>query len=570
MGTVMTDLRWNRFARLAALLSLALAGAAAHAQDAYNPAVTGATTQADSGGASPPGSEQSTDAAQAAPRSRGEIHPYLEIAQVLSADLNGGDTLTYTAFAVGVDGYVETRRVAAQFGVRYQQNVEWSGDLANNSMLSGTAQVGLQVVPDLLSFDMGALATHTAGEGRALGATAQDASVNVYSFYAGPTLSTHAGALAINAAYRFGYTNVDDDRVLGTLADQYDEATVHSLSASIGMGTNAGLPFGWTIGGGYGREDSGGDFGNRFEMAYIRGDVVFPVSPTFALTAGIGYEDIEASQRDFVRDGSGNVVIGPGGLPVPDPNAPRLLTYDMDDIMYDAGFIWRPGPRTELQARAGHRYGGTTFTGSLSHRLNNNEAISAVVFDTVETFGQRIATNISALPNNADINIDPLTGNLSGCVFGQAGGGVCLADTLQTITPSTFRARGGSLIFAGSRGLWSYGTGASYTHHRYFLPASAVNTQFVSEDEVFGISASLGRQLTRVSNVNVSAYASWYESDLALFNDVTTVGSTLSYDHRFMLDRLQLLAAMGLYNSDNGIDDAANFSALLGLRYTFW
>jgi uncharacterized protein (PEP-CTERM system associated) len=569
MGTAMTDLRWNRFSRLAALLSFALAGTAAHAQEAFNPAVTGGTTQADSGGAPPPGAEQAAEAAQAPPRSRGEIHPYLEIAQTLSADLNGGDTLTYTSFAVGVDGHVETRRVAAQFGVRYQQNVEWSGDLANNSMLSGTAQAHLEVAPNLLSFDVGALATHTAGEGRALGATAQDASVNVYSFYAGPTLSTYAGALAINAAYRFGYVTVDDDRVLGTLGEEFDNATSHNFTASVGMGTSAGLPFGWTIGGGYGREDSGGIFGNRFEMAYIRGDVVFPVSPTFALTAGIGYEDIEASQHDFVRDATGNVVIGPNGIPVPDPNAPRLLTYDMDDVMYDAGIIWRPGPRTELQARAGHRYGGTTFTGSLSHQLNSHEAINAVVFDTVETFGRQVSTNISALPSDANINIDPLTGNLSGCVFGANGGGTCLTDTLQSISPSTFRARGGNIVFAGSRGLWNYGMGAGYTHHRYFLPTSPVNVAFASEDETYGVSASIGRQLTRVSNVNVSAYASWYDRDAVAFQDVTTVGTTISYDHRFLLDRLQLLAALGLYNSDNGINDTAVLSALVGLRYTF-
>ena len=50
---------------------------------------------------------------------------------------------------------------------------------------------------------------------------------------------------------------------------------------------------------------------------------------------------------------------------------------------------------------------------------------------------------------------------------------------------------------------------------------------------------------------------------------MTTVGASVSYDHRFLLDRLQLLAALGLYNSNNGIDDTAVISALVGLRYTF-
>jgi uncharacterized protein (PEP-CTERM system associated) len=567
MGTAMTEILLNRrLARLAVAFGIALAGASAHAQDAASPAVTGPTTQGYTGGAP---DQATAPAAEAAPRSRGAIHPYLEIAQTLSADLNGGDTLTYTSFAVGVDGHVQTRRVAAQMSFRYQHNVEWSGDLPNNSMLSGAAQAHLEVAPNLLSFDVGALATRTAGDGTAFAVTNQDEAVNVYSLYAGPTLSTYAGPVAINASYRFGYVKIDDDRTLGTLDEEFDDATAHALAASVGMGTGR-LPFGWTIGGGYTREDSGGIFGNRFEMAYIRGDVVFPIGPTLALTAGIGYEDIEASQHDFVRDAGGNVVIGANGVPVPDPNAPRLLTYEMDDMMYDAGIIWRPGPRTELQARAGHRYGGTTFTGSLSHRLNENEAINVVVFDTVETFGRRLNTNLSGLPTNANINIDPLTGNMTGCAFGTSGGGVCLANALQTINPSTFQAHGGSIVFAGSRRLWNYGLGLGFTHNRYFLPAGVTNAQFASEDKSAGINASLGRQLTRESSVSVNAFASWYESDLAGFEDVTTVGSSVNYNRTFLLDRLRLLAAMGFYNSDNGINDTANVSALVGLRYTFW
>ena len=73
------------------------------------------------------------------------------------------------------------------------------------------------------------------------------------------------------------------------------------------------LPFGFTVAGGYVREQAGGRFRQRFEGAYVRGDVVVPVTPTLALTAGVGYEDIQASQRDFVRDAGGDPVVGPNG-----------------------------------------------------------------------------------------------------------------------------------------------------------------------------------------------------------------------------------------------------------------
>jgi hypothetical protein len=375
--------------------------------------------------------------------------------------------------------------------------------------------------------------------------------------------------VAINASYRLGYVAVDDDNVTGGPVEDYSSSVSHSASASVGMSPGQ-LPFGWTVGGGYVRENSGGRFRNRFEGAYIRGDVVVPVSAHLALTAGIGYEDIQASQRDVVRD--------PGGVPVPDaqgrltpnPAAPRILTYDMDGLMYDGGILWRPSPRTELQARAGHRYGGTTYVGSFSHRIGEHAAVNAVVYDTVETFGHQLTTQISGLPANFNTGRDPLSGGLTGCFFGQAGGGVCLDRSLQSITGSTFRARGVQLSYAGERGLWSYGVGAGYNHRRYFLPSGAafVTTQGSSDDD-FSVYGSLGRRLGRTSEIDLNAYVSWYDSNLPGAHSVTGQGATITYSRSFLLERLQLLAAMGLYHSDDGTESATNASAQLGLRYTF-
>jgi hypothetical protein len=36
-----------------------------------------------------------------------------------------------------------------------------------------------------------------------------------------------------------------------------------------------------------------------------------------------------------------------------------------------------------------------------------------------------------------------------------------------------------------------------------------------------------------------------------------------------MLERLRLLAALGLYHSSDGVDDSTVASGLVGLRYTF-
>jgi hypothetical protein len=554
--------------RLSLAIGLTLSAMPAFAQDLAAPGAS-----AGPGGYGPPAAEAPQEGQQPSshsrrrPRTRTQVQAYLEVAQVLSADLsNGGDTLTYTSVAAGVDGRIETHRVTAQMSLRYEHDFDWGSQGVDSDNVSGLAAVNFQVVPGVLTFDAGALATRTGGDGRVFGVTNRSASVDLYSGYVGPTLSTHAGPLAINASYRLGYVKVDDHRAGSPLDSDFDDAMAHSATASLGMAPGT-LPFGWTVGAGYARENSGGRFRNRFEGRYVRGDVVLPLGPTLALTAGVGYEDIEAAQRDLVRDVNGVPVIGPSG-PTPDPNAPRLLTYNTSGIMYDAGVIWRPTPRTELQVRAGRRYGGTTVVGSLDHRMNEHQGVHAEVFDTVETFGHLLTDDLHGLGTNFDANRDPLTGSLSGCVFGQQGNGGCLDRSLASITGSTFRMRGGTLVFSGERGLWSYGLGAGYAHRRYARPSATGFGSFASEDEVYSVYGSLGRQLSRNSELNFDAFASWYKSD-ANIDTISTIGGTVSYNRSFFLERLELQAALGLYHSDDGVQESTNASALGGLRYTF-
>ena len=503
-------------------------------------------------------------------RARTRIDPYLEVAQVVSAELDGGDTLTYTSIAAGVDGRVETRRVTVQMSYRYQRNIEWEGDVGDQDVHSGIATVGVQVIPGALQLEAGALATRTGGEGRALGATDRDESVEVYSAYAGPTLSTHAGPVAVNASYRLGYVAIDDDSLTGGPREDFDSAVAHSATASAGMAPGR-LPVGWTVGAGYARTESDSEFDHESEGTYVRGDVVVPISATFAVTAGVGYENIEASQLDIARDANGIPVVGADGRPVADPSRPRVLTYDIAGIIYDAGIIWRPSARTELQARAGHRYGGTTFVGSLSHQFSPNTGMSVVVYDTVETFGNLLVNDLSNLPDDFQVDRDPLTGNLGGCAFGaDPGSGVCFDRALQSIRGNTFRMRGASLVVSGDRGLWSWGVGAGYAHRRYGRPQDSAFDVFGSnEDDTIGLFGSVSRRLSRTSQIDFDTYASWFDTDLAGFDTVVSTGASLSYNRTFLLDRLRLIAALGLDHNDDGTFDSTIVSALLGLRYTF-
>src|SRR3546814_18607860 len=104
------------------------------------------------------------------------------------------------------------------------------------------------------------------------------------------------------------------------------------------------LPFGWTIGAGYVHEDVD-RLDREFDGAFVRGEIVVPVSDTLALTAGVGYEDIKASKRDILRDPNGAPIISHGGELVPDPTPPRRPPQDDDGVMYERGVYSPPRSR---------------------------------------------------------------------------------------------------------------------------------------------------------------------------------------------------------------------------------
>ncbi len=238
----------RRCRRFALALGLGFTAAAAQAQSPPSP--SGVDWDA-------PAAEQA-QAPETAPsrpsRARTRIQPYLEVAQVVSAELDGGDTLTYTSLAAGVDGQVHTRRVTVSMSYRYQRNIEWGSDVGDTDMHSGLAMLNAQIIPGTLQFDAGALATRTGGEGRLFGVTSRDSSVEVYSVFAGPTLSTQAGPVGVNAAYRLGYVAIDDDTGGTGLREDYDSAISHAASLGVGMAPGR-LPFGWGVNAGYQRTD---------------------------------------------------------------------------------------------------------------------------------------------------------------------------------------------------------------------------------------------------------------------------------------------------------------------------
>jgi uncharacterized protein (PEP-CTERM system associated) len=514
---------------------------------------------------------------------RTSIHPYLEIQQVLTADFNGGDVLTYTGVGGGVNANVATQRVTATISYNYQRRLALNGRIQDDDVHNGLAAIHVEAVPGLIDFDAGAMAARTFADPRipvpGLRTVDNPHVAEVYSAYAGPTLNTRVGPVAVGAAYRLGYVHVDDHSLAGAdlpagapRVDRYSSSTVHNATASVGMGTGEGLPFGWTVGAGYVREDSN-RLDSTFEGQYIRGDIVVPVSPTLAVTAGAGWEAMQSSQHDILRDAGGVPVIGPGGNVVADPTKPRLLTYDESGLIWDAGVLWRPSPRTELQARFGHRYGGTSITGSLQTRLGRDFGFNLSVYDSVSSFGRLLVTDLAGVPRSFDIARSGINRGIDGmptCVFGtDPGSGTCFDDALQSIASFNFRNRGVSANLSGGRGPWGFGFGAGYNSRRYYAPPGPDFVLHGVTDESFSLSASASRKLSRTSGFDLAAFTSWYDSGMAGAGSSFSGGVTAGYNRSIFNERLQANVSAGLYTAQGEEFDSTIGSILFGLRYSF-
>jgi hypothetical protein len=509
-------------------------------------------------------------------RPRVDITPYIEVQQVLFADLNGGrDILTYTTVAAGVDAAIATRRAQAQISLRYERIIGYDSNVQDQDFVSGIARGSVAVTRNL-SVEAGGFAGRSSIDGRGSARTNiqpfSDNVTQVYSVYAGPSFTGQVGELGVNAAYRVGYTKVQDVNAgplpLGQAPiDVFDDSVSQTITASVGMQPGT-LPFGWTVSGAYTREDAS-QLDSRFEGAFVRGDVIVPVTATLAAVGGIGYEKITISERDALRDGSGIPLVGPGGRLLTDPNAPRLNAYESDGIIWDAGVLWRPSRRTSLEVRYGRRYDSQTYYGSFSYAPNDRTGVNVSVYDSVSGFGGALNNAINALPTQFQSSRNPLTGDINSCAF-SATGGSCLNNALRTASSAAFRSRGVQASLSTISGPWSSGLAAGY-NRRKFLASSLGGQGQISGlvDENYFLSGFVGRELDRRSSISTNVFANYNDPGQAGAANSYGFGANAAYN-RNIWRGLSATAAVGIdtFEVENFSKDVTA-SALLGLRYSF-
>ncbi|QYU70773.1 hypothetical protein J4558_11950 [Leptolyngbya sp. 15MV] len=506
------------------------------------------------------------------------VSPYIEASQLFVAELSpGDDVVTYTQLAAGVDASVQGRNNAGSVSVRYEYNIGY-GDALDSDTVSGVARGYASIVPQALTIEAGALAARTRVDGNG-GATlnpllGEESESRVYSAYAGPTLATRAGDADISASYRIGYTRVESPDALVTASgaepvDLFDDSVVQVASARIGTRPGEPLPVGVGVGAGWAQEDVS-NLDQRIRDIYVRGDVTVPVTHSLAVVGGIGYEDVEVSSRDALRDGAGVPVVGPDGRLVTDESQPRRIAYETDGLIWDVGVMWRPSRRTSLAATVGRRYDSTTYYGTFSYAPSSRSSVNVAVYDSISGFGSVLTNALANLPSSFTANRNALTGDLSGCVASLEGNN-CITGPLSSVRSAVFRSRGVAASYSRQVGRMSAGLGAGYDRRTFIAaPGTVLASANGVVDESYSLAAYLSGQLGRNAGFTANAYANWIESGFVGGGDVFAAGGSASYS-RAIFDRLSARAAVALdyLDSDISAQDLTAASALVGLRYDF-
>ena len=514
----------------------------------------------------------------AAQQRRVAIVPYIEVSQSLYADLNRGDVLTYSTVAVGADASASTNRVSAQLSYRYERRIAWDKNVGDQDVQSGLAQVAYKATPSL-TLQAGGIATRSRADIRGAAPGNQVGNLDnisqVYSVYGGPTLSTHAGPVAVGASYQVGYTKVETPNG-GTgvgagqpRRDYYDDSVSQSASVTAGVAPGAVAPVGIVATAGYDREDAG-QLEQRYEGYRARGDVLLPVSPYVAVTAGVGYERIETSQKSPVLTAAGAPALDANGRFVTDDASPRQITYRTDGVYYDAGVVWRPNPRTNAEVHVGKRYGSVSFTGALSYQASQSVGVAARLYDEVTTFGQQLRTGLSNLPTSFVAARDSFVQQYNGCVFGTTGAapGGCLNSVFQSISTASYRARGIDAILSATRGRSTFGAGAGYANRRLYGDATQGVTLYGLNDQSYYGQLFASRTLSPVSHVDGNLFVNYYDPSTAGSQGVWSYGASANYGHAF--GRLATNAGLGLYSFKAAdVDTVWSAQAQLAARYSF-
>lgn len=590
----------------AALIVSAGWGATARAQTAA-PSVSGASlthnnpSAVDDTATAPDGSSASASAASdgaylpplgrgppggalGKPRKRTKITPYLEIDQTVYDQVTPHvPVVTYTTLAAGVDMTINDHRTTGIATLRYEHHFTETGDVSSSDTFTGIVRTNTQIVPRTLTFDFGGLATRTSIEqsgGVLINPVENQGSIyQIWSLYAGPSLSTHLGIVGFKAAYNVGYNEIDQIRAYtpsggGAPVDLFGHSLTQQGMVSAGVRPGEILPFGVTLLGSYLRENIS-SLDQQLIDDRLGVEFTQPISRTIAVVADIGWEKVQVSQRNAVIDANGNAVIAANGQYVVDKSQPRRIAYKTDGLTWDVGVVWHPSKRTMAAAYVGRRYDSATYYGSLFHAPDSRQTLSASVYDGIYGFGSGLMAALQQVPTDSVITRDPFSGNVGGCYTGSTNagtnpGGGCVTGALGSANALVFHSRGFNAAYGLNFGRLNFSLGGGYTARRYI---AAPDTVLASEngklDQTWFVDGGISGPIDHQTRFYVSAFASVYHTDTYAYGETADWGVSGSMVHH-LTDRLVGTASFEVMGVNPQISsDQLETLAQLGLRYNF-
>ncbi len=526
------------------------------------------------GAYTPPG----TANAAAKARKRTRITPYIEIDQSIYDQVTPqSQVMTYTTVAAGADMTIGSHRTTGVATIRYEHHFSETRGVGSSNTVTGIARTTTELIPRTLTFDFGGLATHTSinpGGGALSNPVERNGSIyQIWSFYGGPSLSTHAGVLGIKASYDLGYNEIDRIRSYvpaggTTPVDLFGHSLTQQGTASIGVKPREVLPFGIALNGAYLREDTS-NLDQRLTDERLGVQITQPITRSAALIGDVGWEKVQVAHRDALYDASGQPVVTSNGQYVIDRSKPRKIAYQTDGLAWDVGVVWRPSRRTMAAAFVGRRYDSTTYYGQFYHTPNSRSSISVSVFDGIYGFGSGVMATLQQLPTDFATTRDPFSGNVAGCLQGTTGGG-CLTGALGSANALAFRAHGFNASYGVTLGRLSVNMGGGYFSRRFI---GAQDTILASQngalDQTWYVNAGLSGQIDRQTRFFVNGFGSVYRTSTVAQSDTADWGVNGSLV-RHLTDRLVGTASVEVLGVNPQIaPDQLDMLGQLGLRYNF-
>ena len=392
----------------------------------------------------------------------------------------------------------------------------------------------------------------------------------------GPSLAASAGDLEIKGHYRIGYAHVGSPNQLTvapgqTPADIFDHSTMQDAHLRVGVQPGDALPVGLAVEGAHYRETVS-NLDQQEHDSHVRGEVSVPLADHLAAIGGVGYEWSQVTSRDALRDSAGNPVISPSGRLVTDPASPRIIAFDSEALIWDVGVVWRPSPRTNLEAHVGRRYGTIGGDGRFSYRPDERSTFDVQVYNNLTSFGGMLTNALDDTPTQFTAIRDPLTGNIGACVSGNGSGGgaSCLASSLATVRSTVFRGRGASARYSWHWNRYTASVSVGYDHRGYIAaPGTVLASLDGKSEEYYWTAANLAAQLDRKSSISAEFDSYITRGDVAATSNFTGARAAAAYQYQFSS---HLGASAGLEIDTlnrKAIDDVWHMSGQVAMRYSF-